>query len=60
MLSLGVDLNAAQGTDTRELPVPSLFIIDRTGVIRFRHYDANYRVRLDAASVLAAAERVRH
>jgi peroxiredoxin len=60
MLSLGVDLNAAQGTDTHELPVPSLFIIDRTGVIRFRHYAANYRVRLDAASVLAAAEQVRH
>jgi hypothetical protein len=36
------------------------FIIDRTGVIRFRRYDANYRVRLDAASVLAAAEQVRH
>ena len=50
----------AQGTDTRELPVPSIFIIDRTGVSRFRHYDANYRVRLDAASVLAAAEQVRH
>jgi peroxiredoxin len=60
MLSLGVDLKAVQGTDTRELPVPSMFIIDRSGVIRFRHYDANYRVRLDAASVLAAAEQVRH
>jgi peroxiredoxin len=60
MLSLGVDLNAAQGTDARELPVPFIFIIDRTGVIRLRHYDADYRVRLDAASVVAAAEQVRH
>ncbi len=61
MLSLGVDLNAAQGTDTRGLPVPSLFIIDRTGVIRFRHYDANYRVRLECGGrSCGAAEQVRH
>jgi peroxiredoxin len=60
MLALGVDLNATQGTNNHELPVPSIFIVDRSGVIRFRHYDANYRVRLDSASVLAAAEETSH
>jgi len=56
MKSFGVDLDAAQGSTAHELPVPSVFIVDRTGVIRFRHFNADYRVRLDAPSVLAAAE----
>jgi hypothetical protein len=36
--------------------VPSVFIVDRSGVVRFRHYDPDYTVRLDAAHVLAAAK----
>lgn len=60
MKSFGVDLDATQGTSNHELPVPSVFIVDRGGVVRFRHFDADYRVRLDAASVLAAAERAPH
>lgn len=60
MKSFGVDLDATQGTSNHELPVPSVFIVDRSGVVRFRHFDADYRVRLDAASVLAAAEQAPH
>ena len=56
MKSFGVDLDATQGSTAHELPVPSVFIVDRTGVIRFRHFNADYRVRLDAPSVLAAAK----
>jgi peroxiredoxin len=37
-------------------PVPSVFIVDRSGVVRFRHFDPDYTVRLDAAHVLAAAK----
>ena len=55
MKSFGVDLEATQGTKLHELPVPSVFIVDRSGIVRFRHYDANYQVRLDAQGVLAAA-----
>ena len=55
MKSLGTDLEATQGTTRHELPVPSVFIVDRNGVVRFRHYDPDYTVRLDAAHVLAAA-----
>jgi peroxiredoxin len=56
MKTYGVDLDATQGTDRHELPVPSVFIVDRSGVVRFRHYDPDYTVRLDAAHVLAAAK----
>ncbi len=56
MKSYGIDLEATQGNTKHELPVPSVFIIDRGGVIRFRHYDPDYTIRLDAAHVLAAAQ----
>ena len=56
MKSYGIDLAATQGSTRHELPVPSVFIVDRGGVIRFRHYDPDYTVRLDAAHVLAAAQ----
>jgi len=59
MKSFGVDLEATQGATHHELPVPSVFIIDRAGFVRFRHFNPNYRVRLDAASVLAAAREAR-
>lgn len=54
--SYGIDLEATQGSTRHELPVPSVFIVDRGGVVRFRHYDPDYTVRLDAAHVLAAAK----
>lgn len=54
--SHGIDLEATQGSTRHELPVPAVFIVDRGGVVRFRHYDPDYTVRLDAAHVLAAAQ----
>jgi peroxiredoxin len=56
MKSYGIDLEATQGSTRHELPVPSVFIVDRRGVVRFRHFDPDYTVRLDAAHVLAAAQ----
>lgn len=56
MKAYGIDLEAMQGTAGHELPVPSVFIVDRSGVVRFRHYDPDYTVRLDADHVLAAAK----
>ena len=53
--SEGIDLEATQGTKTHELPVPSVFIVDRSGIVRFRHFNADFKVRVDAASVLTAA-----
>jgi peroxiredoxin len=52
----GVDLDATQGNDHHELPVPSVFIVDTHGVVRFRHFDPDYTVRLDAAHLLSAAK----
>jgi peroxiredoxin len=60
MRDFGVDLEKTQGTDSHELPVPSVFIVDRSGVVRFRYFDPDFRVRLDAASVLRAAQKAPH
>lgn len=37
------------------LPVPAVYLVDTNGEIAFRFFDANYKVRLDAAELLAAA-----
>ena len=55
--SFGVDLEATSGEKHHELPVPALFIVDRGGVVRFRYFNADYRVRLPADKVLQAAQR---
>jgi peroxiredoxin len=54
--SFGVDLEETQGEKHHELPVPALFIVDRSGIVRFRYFNADYRVRLPADKVLAAAQ----
>jgi len=57
MKSFGVDLEATQGQGLHQLPVPSVFIVDHTGIVRFRYFNPDFRVRLDAASILAEARR---
>jgi peroxiredoxin len=38
------------------LSVPSVFVIDASGVIRFAHSNPNYKVRLSAAELLTAVQ----
>jgi len=53
----GLDLEQTQGAKHHELPVPAVFIVDRSGTIRFAHTNPDYTVRLPAADVLAAAQK---
>jgi hypothetical protein len=39
-----------------ELPVPSVFIIDTSGTIRYVYSNPDYKIRLGAEALLAAAE----
>jgi peroxiredoxin len=52
---LGVDLDVTTGEPLHELPVPSVFIIDRSGIIRFVYSNPDYRVRLGADALWTAA-----
>jgi peroxiredoxin len=51
----GVDLDSTTGTPLHELPVPSVFIIDTSGTIRFVYSNPDYRVRLRADALWAGA-----
>jgi peroxiredoxin len=52
----GVDLDKTTGTTLHELPVPSVFIIDTTGTIRYVYSNPDYKIRLGADALMAAAK----
>jgi peroxiredoxin len=54
-LKWGVDLEKTTGTLEHALPVPSVFIVDRSGVIRFVYSNPDFRVRLSAQDLWKAA-----
>jgi peroxiredoxin len=56
MREYGVDLEATTGTKQHELPVPSVFIIDTSGTIRFVYSNPDYKIRLGADALWAAAQ----
>jgi peroxiredoxin len=56
MREYGVDLEATTGTTLHELPVPSVFIIDTSGTIRYVYSNPDYKIRLGAETLWAAAE----
>lgn len=51
----GVDLEAASGETHHVLPVPSVFVVDAAGVIQFHYVNPDYRIRVPADLLLAAA-----
>lgn len=53
----GIDLEDASGETHHLLPVPTVFVLDTEGTIRFVHSDPNYKVRIDPQQLLAAARK---
>jgi len=52
----GEDLEVTTGTKQHELPVPSVFIIDTSGTIRFVYSNPDYKIRLGADALWTAAQ----
>lgn len=50
-----IDLERSSGYAHHELPVPAVYILDKSGTIRFAHSNPDYRVRLTAEEVMNAA-----
>ena len=50
-----MDLEQASGKDHHILPVPAVFIIGSDGSIKFAYVNPNYKVRIKAPLLLAAA-----
>jgi peroxiredoxin len=51
----GIDLEAASGRSHHQLPVPSVFLVEAGGVIRWVYSNPNYKVRPENAALLDAA-----
>ena len=52
----GMDLQEASGQTHHILPVPAAFLIGTDGVIKFSYVNPNYKVRVNAEVLLAAAK----
>ncbi|MDT8389929.1 MAG: peroxiredoxin-like family protein [Lentisphaeria bacterium] len=51
----GIDLEAASGQDHHLLPVPAVFILGTDGKVKFVYVNPDYKTRLSADVLLAAA-----
>lgn len=49
----GIDLKEASGQDHQSLPVPAVYIVDKSGEIVFAHSNPDYRQRLDVEKIVA-------
>lgn len=52
--SYGIDIERDSGRKHHKLPHPAVFLVDRSGVIRFAHIDPDYKKRLEPAKIMAA------
>ena len=51
---IGVDLEKFNGDTLWRLPVPSRFVIDKTGILRFTEGDPDYTTRPEADQLIDA------
>ena len=56
--SYNIDLESASGEAHHVLPVPSVFIVDATGVLQFSYVHPDYKARVPGSVVLAAARAI--
>ena len=55
----GIDLEVESGLDHHQLPVPSVFLVEPGGRVRWVYSNPDYRVRPDNAEILEAARGLR-
>ena len=53
----GIDLEKASGESHHQLPVPSVFLVEAGGTIRWVYSNPDYKVRPDNARLLEAARK---
>jgi peroxiredoxin len=50
----GIDLNAANGANGNNLPVPATYVIGKDGMIKYVYFNVNYSQRATVKDILAA------
>jgi len=53
-MEMGHNLENASGRDHHTIAVPSIFLIDAKGVVRWAHADEDYKTRPSAEQVITA------
>jgi peroxiredoxin len=59
-LGLGLDLAEVNADGTHELPMPTVAIVDGTGVLRWIDVHSDYSTRTEVPEILAALETIEH
>ena len=57
LVGYGVDLEKYSGQSHHSFAVPSIFLVDKTGVVRWVHVDEDYKTRPSPKQMLEVAER---
>lgn len=52
----GINLTKSNGNEEHTLPVPATYVIDKSGIIAYKHFDENYKVRAEVDDILKALE----
>ena len=52
----GIDLEEESGHDHHQLPVPSVFLVEAGGVIRWVYSNPDYEIRPENAAILEAVK----
>jgi peroxiredoxin len=50
---LGAKLKEAHSDDSQRLPIPATFILNKEGIVVWRHFDPNYKKRSSAQEILS-------
>jgi len=58
-LQFGIDLVKYNGDDSWILPMPSRFIIDRTGIIRYAEVNPDYTIRPEPEEIIGVLKGLR-
>jgi peroxiredoxin len=54
-----ISLPTINGDETYELPVPAIFIVDRSGIIAYRFVDPDYSKRVDPVEIITVLAKFR-
>jgi peroxiredoxin len=49
----GIDFTEVNGANGAYLPVPAIYVVNKEGMIVYRHFDADYRKRATVTEILA-------
>jgi peroxiredoxin len=56
MKGFGIDLESYSEQTHHKIAIPALFLIDRTGVVRWAHSDPEFKMRPSTTQILAAID----